>query len=317
MLACLICCESTFVTDCVAALDCGSNSTRLLIVDAKNETVFRDSRITRLSQGVDATMTLTQEAMARSFDVLSDYRTMMDEAGVSRGLLVATSAVRDASNGDDFVDEARRRTGVDAKILSGHEEAAYSYAGATTGLPADDRATAIVDVGGGSTELAVMVDGVLESYSMQLGCVRVTERALGKGVVTARSRDAATAMIGEQLDKAWEAVPAFATLGDVRLIGLAGSVSTLVQLDARMETYDRELVHLQRISLATVREWRDRLASEPPQARLARPGMIRGREDVLPAGLYVLAAVMERLGVDELLSSESDILDGITSSLLS
>jgi exopolyphosphatase/guanosine-5'-triphosphate,3'-diphosphate pyrophosphatase len=305
------------VTDSVAALDCGSNSTRLLIVDAKNETVFRDSRITRLSQGVDASMTLTKEAMARSFDVLSDYRTKMDEAGVSHGLLVATSAVRDASNGGDFLDEAGRRTGVDAKILSGQEEAAYSYAGATSGLDSDARATVIVDVGGGSTELAVMVDGALESYSMQLGCVRVTERALGKGVVNQRSSDAATAMIAEQLDKAWQAVPALAALGDVRLIGLAGSVSTLVQLDARMGTYDRDLVHHRRISLATVCEWRDRLASEPPEARLARPGMIRGREDVLPAGLYVLAAVMERLEVDELLSSESDILDGITSSLLS
>jgi exopolyphosphatase / guanosine-5'-triphosphate,3'-diphosphate pyrophosphatase len=305
------------VADCVAALDCGSNSTRLLIVDSGNETLFRDSRITRLSQGVDASMTLTEEAMARSFDVLSDYRAMMNEAGVSQGLLVATSAVRDASNGNDFLEEARRRTGVEAKILTGHEEAAYSYAGATSGLDVDVRATAIVDVGGGSTELAVMVDGALESYSMQLGCVRVTERALGKGVVTKRRSDAATAMIEEQLDRAWNAVPAFATLGDVRLIGLAGSVSTLVQLDARMETYNRDFVHHQLISLATVREWRDRLASEPPEARLARPGMIRGREDVLPAGLYVLAAVMERLGVDELLSSESDILDGITASLLS
>jgi exopolyphosphatase/guanosine-5'-triphosphate,3'-diphosphate pyrophosphatase len=287
-----------------------------LIVDAKNETVFRDSRITRLSQGVDASMTLTQEAMARSFDVLSDYRTIMDGAGVSHGLLVATSAVRDASNGDEFLDEARRRTGVDAKILSGHEEAAYSYAGATADLETDTRATVIVDVGGGSTELAVMIDGVLESYSMQLGCVRVTERALGKGRVDERHRDAATAMISEQLDNAWRAVPAFATLGDVRLIGLAGSVSTLTQLEARMATYDRDLVHHRLISLATVCAWRDRLASEPPEARLARPGMIRGREDVLPAGLYVLAAVMERLDVDELLSSESDILDGITSSLL-
>jgi exopolyphosphatase/guanosine-5'-triphosphate,3'-diphosphate pyrophosphatase len=145
----------------------------------------------------------------------------------------------------------------------------------------------------------------------------VTERALGKGVVNEQRREAATAMIDEQLEEAWRAVPAFATIGDVRLIGLAGSVSTLVQLEARMQEYDRELVHHRVISLATVREWRDRLANESPEDRLKRPGMIRGREDVLPAGLYVLAAVMERLGVDELLSSESDILDGITSSLLS
>ena len=127
-----------------------------------------------------------------------------------------------------------------------------------------------------------MVEDVLESYSMQLGCVRVTERALGKGVVDQAHHEAAVAMISEQLDAAWRAVPAFATLGDVRLIGLAGSVSTLVQLDAAMVTYQRELVHHKRISLATVYEWRDRLASEPPETRLARPGMIQGREDVSP-----------------------------------
>ncbi len=306
----------TFVGESVAALDCGSNSTRLLIVDANNETVFRDSRITRLSQGVDESMTLTGEAMARSFDVLSDYRSLMDDAGVVRGLLVATSAVRDARNGEQFLDEARRRVGVEARILSGREEAVFSYSGATADLAPDARPTAIVDVGGGSTELAVMVDDVLVSYSMQLGCVRVTERALGNGVVDQAHHDAATTMINEQLDAAWRAVPAFSSLNDVRLVGLAGSVSTLVQLDAAMVRYERELVHHQRISLATVYEWRDRLASEPAAQRLARPGMIRGREDVLPAGLYVLAAVMERLGADELLTSESDILDGITSSLL-
>jgi exopolyphosphatase/guanosine-5'-triphosphate,3'-diphosphate pyrophosphatase len=306
------------VAESVAALDCGSNSTRLLIVDAQNETLRRVARITRLSQGVDATHSLTSEAMNRSFDVLSDYRTLMDESNVTRGLLVATSAVRDARNGDDFLNEARRRTGVDAKILNGREEAAFSYTGATTGLEPDDRATVIVDVGGGSTEIAAMLDDELLSYSMQLGCVRVTERALGRGVVN-RARDAAaTAMIEAELDYAWTSVPAFASLvGNVRLVGLAGSVSTLAQLDAEMSEYDRDAVHHRHLSLATVVAWRDRLAHEPPEARLARPGMIRGREDVLPAGLYVLAAVMERFGVDELLSSENDILDGITASLLS
>jgi exopolyphosphatase/guanosine-5'-triphosphate,3'-diphosphate pyrophosphatase len=242
----------------------------------------------------------------------------MDEAHVERGLLVATSAVRDATNGEKFLDVARRRTGVEVRILDGHEEATYSYVGATTGLPPDDRSTVIVDVGGGSTELAVKVGGVLKSYSMQLGCVRVTERALGKGVVSAASDAAAREMIDTELDRAWTAVPEFADIaGHVRLVGLAGSVSTLAQLDAGLATYDRDAVHHRRLSLATVERWRDRLAAESPEARLARPGMVRGREDVLHAGLYVLAAVMTRLGSDELLTSESDILDGITDSLLS
>jgi exopolyphosphatase/guanosine-5'-triphosphate,3'-diphosphate pyrophosphatase len=305
------------VAEIVAALDCGSNSTRLLIVDEHNETLRREMRITRLSQGVDATKTLLPEALQRSYDVLSEYRGYMNEASVERGLLVATSAVRDASNGAEFLAEAHRRSGVDVKILDGREEATFSYVGATSGLAPDARSTMIVDVGGGSTEVAVEIDGELKSYSMQLGCVRVTERALGKGVVSAESDAAARAMIETELDRAWVAVPEFSLLvGDVRLVGLAGSVSTLAQLDAGLTVYDREAVHHRRLSLATVELWRDRLSSESPEARLARPGMVRGREDVLHAGLYILVAVMIRFGVDELLTSENDILDGITASLL-
>ena len=181
------------------------------------------------------------------------------------------------------MDEARRRIGVEARILDGDEEAAFSYAGATSELPPDERPTVIVDVGGGSTELAVQVDGVLESYSMQLGCVRVTERALGKGVVTTESAAAARTMIDAELDRAWSAVPEFATLvGHVRLVGLAGSVSTLAQLDAGLQDYDRDAIHLRRLSLATVELWRDRLAAEPPEARLARPGMVRGTRGRAP-----------------------------------
>ena len=305
------------MTEYVAALDCGSNSTRLLIVDSSNVTWRREMRITRLSQGVDSSGTLTSEAQRRSFEVLGEYRTMMDDAQVRRGLLVATSAVRDAANGRDFLDEARRITGVEARIITGTEEAALSYAGATAGLAPDSRPTMIVDVGGGSTELAVELDGVLYSTSMQLGCVRVSERALGRGIVDPGHERAAREMIGAELDAAFAQVPQFSDLvGRVRLVGLAGSVSTLAQLDSGLATYDRDAVHLRRLSKATVDEWRDRLAGEEPEARLARPGMVLGREDVLPAGLYVLSAVMERFDAAELLSSENDILDGITASIL-
>jgi len=305
------------VRESVAAVDCGSNSTRLLIVNECNETLRREARITRLSQGVDATKTLLPEALQRSYDVLDEYRSLMDVAGVERGLLVATSAVRDAVNGHDFLDEARRRTRVDVRVLDGTEEATFSYVGATTGLVPDERSTVIVDVGGGSTELAVKIDGVLASYSMQMGCVRVTERALGKGVVSDASDSAARVMIETELDRAWREVPDFAAIvGNVRLVGLAGSVSTLAQLDAGLETYDRDAVHHRTLSLTTVERWRDRLAGESPVERLARPGMQKGREDVLHAGLYILVAVMTRLGANEMLTSENDILDGITDSLL-
>lgn len=301
----------------VAALDCGSNSTRLLVADESGESLAREMRITRLSQGVDATSTLTPEALERTYEVLREYRALMDHYGVERGLLVATSAVRDASNGSRFLDEARRITGVEARILSGDEEAALSFAGATRDLGADLRPTIVLDIGGGSTELALKMDGVLFSYSMQLGCVRVTERALGRGVVEGASEVAARAMIANELDRAFAMVPALeSVVGHVRLVGVAGTVATLAQLDAGATIYERSAVHHRLISRASVGLWRERLTHETPEERLRRPGMVRGREDVLHAGLYVLEAVMDRLGVDELLSSENDILDGIVAAVL-
>ncbi|HEY5267158.1 MAG TPA: hypothetical protein VIJ40_10120 [Acidimicrobiales bacterium] len=304
------------MTNAVAAVDCGSNSTRLLIVDSLGEPLVRDMNITRLSQGVDESGLLLPEAKERSFKVLRHYRDACDASGVTRGLLVATSAVRDARNGAEFLSQAHHIMGFDAKILDGDQEAAYSFAGATATLPEVDQATMIVDVGGGSTELALRVDGALASYSMQLGCVRVTERALGRGVVSAQSDAAARSMIETELDRAFLAVPAFArVVSNVRLIGLAGTVSTLAQLDAGLEHYDRDVVHLRRLSRSTLQHWRDLLATETPEVRLTHPGMVAGREDVLVAGLYVLDAVMDRFKVDVLLSSENDILDGIVSSL--
>lgn len=300
----------------VAALDCGSNSTRLLIQDGAGASLRREVRITRLSQGVDASRTLVEEAMERSYAVLREYRVLMDEARVERGLLVATSAVRDASNGEVFLDEARRITGVDARILSGDEEAAFSYEGATSDLDDDGRVTVIVDVGGGSTELAMKHEGTLLSCSMQLGCVRVTERALGRDVVTPEGDAAARVMIGDELDRAFGAVPAFnEVVARVRLVGLAGTVATLAQMDAGIIHYERDAVHHRHLSRATVAAWTERLAAETPLVRLRHPGMVPGREDVLVAGLYVLGAVMDRFEVDDLLSSENDILDGITAAL--
>ncbi len=300
----------------VAVLDCGSNSTRLLISDADGRTLRREMRITRLSAGVDKSGNLAPDALTRSYDVLAQYREYMDALGVERGMLVATSAVRDAANGAEFLARAAQITGVPARLLRGEEEAAYSYAGATRGLAPDPRPTMIVDIGGGSTELAVALDGVVHGYSMQLGCVRVTERALGPGVVSEGSAAAASAMIAEQLDAAFAAEPAFAALvGRVRLVGLAGTVATLAQLDVGLTHYDRDAVHHHRLSRDDVRRWRDRLGAMTPAQRLGEPGMVPGREDVLVAGLFILDAVMERFGVDELLSSEDDILDGVAATL--
>ena len=301
----------------LAVLDCGSNSTRLLIVDPVGRALEREMRITRLSAGVDSARNLAMDSMRRSFDVLSEYRTVMDEYHVTRGLLVATSAVRDATNGVNFLSRASAITGVEARILSGTEEALYSFAGATKDLDADPRSTVIVDIGGGSTELALRHARTVQGYSMQLGCVRVSERALGFGVVEAAARARAQSMIELEIDNAFVAVPEFARVrGDVRLVGLAGTVATLAQLAAGLDIYERQAVHHRLISRVTVQWWRDHLGAMTSSQRLEIPGMVPGREDVMVAGLFILDAVMERFATDELLSSEDDILDGVAASLI-
>ena len=300
----------------VAAVDCGSNSTRLLITDAEGRAMAREMRITRLAEGVDATGELSDAALARTLAVLEEYHGLCERAGVARGLCAATSAVRDAGNGAAFLERARGVLGFDAVVLSGEDEATYSFEGATAGLADDGRPVAILDVGGGSTEIASRIDGRVVGYSMQVGCVRVTERALGAGPVDADHEARALAMIEAALDGASAAAPALFALGPrLRLVGLAGTVSTLAQLDAGLDHYDRAAVHHRRLSRDVVSAWRARLGHEPPATRLGFPGMVPGREDVIVAGLYVVEAVMARLGVDELLSSESDILDGIAGRL--
>ena len=304
------------VTEPLAVIDCGSNSTRLLVDDGTGVTLARDTRITRLSAGVDSTGRLALDAVERTMSVLDEYRATARRLGARRGIVVATSAVRDAANRDEFVANARARTGLDVAVLDGDEEASYSYDGATGDLVDDVGTTVIVDVGGGSTELAARPAGVLHAASMQLGCVRVTERALGTGVVSAEGRVAAQRMIDLALDEVFARDPVWSALvGGVRLLGLAGTVATLVQLEVGLAEYDRSVVHHHRLTRRAVATWRDRLARESPEQRLAHPGMVVGREDVLVGGLMVLDAVMGRLGAGELLSSESDILDGVAAAL--
>jgi len=274
-------------------------------------------RITRLSQGVDADRTLQKDALQRSFEVLSEYRKLMDSFNVSSGLLVATSAVRDASNGLEFISRAKEITGVNARVLTGNEEAQFSFSGATAGVAFGTDPIAILDIGGGSTELAATIDGQLESYSMQLGCVRVTERTLGRGIVSNEDEAAAKEMIHGEVEKAFRTVPNLKKLiGNVQLMGLAGTVATLAQLDAGLATYDRNAVHLRSLSREVVEKWYATLKVLTPEERLALVGMVPGREDVMASGLLILAAVMDRLEINQLVSSENDILDGVVASLL-
>lgn len=295
----------------LAAIDCGSNSTRLLITNDEGTTLERLMRITRLSAGVDATGDLAAEALERTYATLREFRGVMDSYGVDNGLVVATSAVRDARNGPAFMSMAESITGLRGRILPGFEEAHLSFGGATAGLEADPRPTVVVDVGGGSTEVAGVIDGALVSHSMQLGCVRVTERALGSDPVTPERLAAADAMIDAEIDRAFLSVPSFLTVrGNLRLVGVAGTIATLAHLDQGLATYHRDAVHHLELPRETVTYWRVRLMRLSPAERLAFAGMFPGREDILVGGLRVLEKVMEALGASSIIHSESDILDG-------
>jgi exopolyphosphatase / guanosine-5'-triphosphate,3'-diphosphate pyrophosphatase len=301
----------------IAAIDCGTNSTRLLVADTDGHPLERLMRITRLGQGVDATGRLDPEAIARCVAVLAEYRQVMDRLGVGGGRLVATSAARDASNGSEFLQAAGEATGLVPELLSGTDEGRLSLAGAVADLDPSRGPFLILDIGGGSTEL-VAGDGPddpdLDAVSLQLGCVRLSERFLATDPPTPAELAAARAEADAQLEIAIAAHPRFSAAH--RLVGLAGTVSTLASVDLGLAVYDRDLVHHAVLTVGDVRIWLERLSGDNAEERLARPGMVPGRQDVIVGGALILDAVMERLDFGECLVSEADILDGLVASQL-
>jgi exopolyphosphatase / guanosine-5'-triphosphate,3'-diphosphate pyrophosphatase len=260
---------------------------------------------------------LRDDAVERTLEVLREYRGAMDAQGVRTGRLAATSAARDAANGAAFLDAASEVTGLTAELLSGEEEGRLSFAGATGDLEGPLDSLVVLDIGGGSTELVTLLDGVVAANSMQMGCVRLTERALGTDPPDAASLREAASLVDGELD---EAFADLAPLGRPdparRVVGLAGTVSTLAMIDLGLDVYDEAAVHHHWLSLEAIRRWRDTLAAEPIAARRARAGMVPGREDVIVAGAVILERVVDRLGATGCLSSEHDILDGLARSVL-
>lgn len=304
----------------VAALDCGTNSTRLLITDSESGTVERRMRVTRLGEGVDTNRKLGADAIARTIAVLDEYKRLMDERRVTRARLVATSAARDAANAEEFFAEAEQVTGVRPELLSGDEEGKLSFAGATAHLPGAwdrNRPVLVLDIGGGSTELVVGSPDDPEdasAISLDIGCVRITERYLFDDPPTARQLSEARAAVDEALSAAKPVTRGLEPGGPV--IGLAGTVSTLASLAKSVGSYDRSLVHHVILSSGEVDHWLDVLAGEDTAARRRRIGMDPGRADVIVGGVLVLSAVMHDFDRYECLVSEDDILDGIAASLL-
>ncbi len=301
----------------VAAIDCGTNSTRLLVVEADGTPLERQMQITRLGAGVDSTGQLAPEAIARCLSVLREYRQIMDKCGVTRGRLVATSATRDAANGAEFLSAAHETTGLEPELLTGADEGRLSMAGAVSYLEDDQGPFLILDIGGGSTELVTgsgRDDPDPSVVSLQVGCVRLTERYLASDPPAPDQLRQAEAFVNELLEKAIVEHPRF--LAAHRLVGLAGTVTTLASLNLGLEVYDRDRVHHAVLTAGDVYDWYRTLAAEVRDARLDRAGMVAGREDVIVGGALILAMVMTRFGFDECLVSEADILDGMAAELL-
>lgn len=305
----------------VAAIDCGTNSIRLLVADADPETgelVDLDRRMTivRLGQGVDRTGRLAPEALERTFAACREYAAVIKEHGAERLRFVATSASRDAENRDDFVRGVLDILGVEPEVISGDQEAEFSFTGATLELKGSDdlaKPYLVVDIGGGSTEFVVGADTVRAARSVDVGCVRMTERHLvhDGGVTdppTAEQVAAMRADIEAALDLAAETVP----LREARtLVGLAGSVTTVSAIAQELPAYDPAAIHHSRIPVERVREITEWLLRSTHAERAAVPSMHPGRVDVIGAGALVLLSIMERIGAREVVVSEHDILDGI------
>ncbi|MFF3752920.1 exopolyphosphatase [Streptomyces sp. NPDC002018] len=309
----------------VAAIDCGTNSIRLLVADitapdgasgagAAGELVDLDRRmrIVRLGQGVDSTGRLAPEALERTFEACREYAAVIKEYGAERIRFVATSASRDAENRDEFVRGVLDILGVEPEVITGDQEAEFSFTGATRELPGRDGCL-VVDIGGGSTEFVVGDDRVRAARSVDIGCVRLTERHLVRdGVVSDPPTAAQIAAIRADIDAALDLAERTVPLREPRtLVGLAGSVTTVAAIALGLSAYDSTAIHRSRISRATVREITERLLAATHDERAAIPVMHPGRVDVIGAGALVLLAIMERTGAEEVVVSEHDILDGI------
>ncbi len=310
----------------VAAIDCGTNSIRLLIADVTKRDdgtawlrdVHREMQIVRLGQGVDATGRLHPDAIERTKQALIDYARTMQRKGVERARMVATSATRDASNRDEFFGMTEAILGAPAEVITGDEEARLSYLGAVADLDPDEGPFLVTDLGGGSTEFVLGTGAEVEAArSMDIGCVRLTERFIHSDPPSPSEIAEAEAFARAQIKEAFEIVPVEKTK---TWIGVAGTVTTLSALVQGLEVYNSDVIHLSRITLDNVREITDRILSMTHDERASLGPMHPGRVDVICGGAIVLRAIAEELenraGIRTLVCSEHDILDGIAFSLV-
>jgi exopolyphosphatase/guanosine-5'-triphosphate,3'-diphosphate pyrophosphatase len=311
----------------VAAVDCGTNSVRLLIADVGDNDlteIERRMEIVRLGEGVDQTGRLAPEALERTFAAMRTYRKLIDQHGATATRVVATSATRDAANRQEFVDGVREIFGVEPEVVTGAEEAELSFVGATRGLVRLSRETGVpqgplppylvVDIGGGSTEFVVGSEHVIGALSVDIGCVRLTERHLRDAgdPPSAEALEAVVADIEAALDRVAEAVPVQEAH---TLVGLAGSVTTVAGIALDLPAYDSERIHHSRMTAQQVHEVTRRLLAMTHSERSQIPVMHPGRVDVIGVGALILDRIVRRFAFSQVVVSEHDILDGIAYSM--
>lgn len=306
----------------VAAIDCGTNTIRLLIartvepddrLGAGLVEVHRGMAYVRLGQGVDATGKFHAEALQRTFAATEDFARLITEHRVDRIRFVATSAARDVSNRDEFLDGVEARLGQRPEVVTGQEEAELSYSGAVSGLDVDlVDPVLVMDIGGGSTELVLGRGGaIVASTSLDVGSVRLTERMFTADPIPAEQWRAAAALVDRMLDDAAASSTAPVDLSGVgSWIGVAGTVTTMAAIAHGLDRYDRTLVHGSQLSRDSVLEMSAWFATSTAAQRAVIPTLPPRRADVIAAGALIAARIADRVGTD-LLVSEADILDGI------
>jgi exopolyphosphatase/guanosine-5'-triphosphate,3'-diphosphate pyrophosphatase len=296
----------------VAVIDMGSNSTRLLVADVEDGSireVTRETRITRLAQGVDATGRLADEAVERVLAALSDYRAEIDRLGVERVTALATSAVRDAGNGEEFRELLRERFGFDARILTGDEEAKLTFRGATAARAPGGDPTLVLDIGGGSTEFVVGVPGDEPTFhvSTQAGAVRQTERHI---TADPPPHDDLVELADEVRGIIESAVPDDLRRATASGIAVAGTATSVAAIDQELDPYDPERVHGYRLELGACERILAMLAAMTEEERRQVKGLHPDRAPTIVAGVAILIEAMRAFGLESMETSEADILHG-------
>ena len=299
----------------VAAIDCGTNSIRLLIADIDGNNfreVVRDMEIVRLGQGVDQTGQFHPDAIARTLTAVDKFAVEIAKRGVEKIRFCATSATRDATNRHLFVDGVRDRLGIEPEVISGDEEAALSFAGAIKDLNPSDGPFLVIDIGGGSTEFVFGTTTVEAAKSVNIGCVRMSERHFANDPATAEQVELARTDIQAAIAEAASEVPITKAK---TLVAVAGTATTVAAAALDLSEYDRYAIHLSRITADQVHVASAMFLTSNREDRLALGYMHPGRVDVIAAGSLVLSEIMKATGATQFVASESDILDGMAYSL--